>query len=161
MKQPPCCLQGSAEAWAGLAILFSLARMAWPCGLGQRQDGRTAGRQDSRTAGWQDAGAAWEAQEGLSSGAVLTDPEAVLGELRPHMEIGITWLLFSNPDIHSSQPPTLPPHPPRCVQDGRVLSASFLHHPLPRHGWGSPAARGLARKEATNPPPSAFVGNAL
>lgn len=49
MKQPPCCLQGSAEAWAGLAILFSPAQMAWPCGSGQRQDGRTAGWQDGRT----------------------------------------------------------------------------------------------------------------
>lgn len=76
------------------------------------------------------ASAAQEAQEGLSSRMVLTDPAAALArssgqELWPLLEIGITWLLFSNPDIHSSQPLSLPPCP-----SGRLCVICFLP-PLP------------------------------
>lgn len=75
----------------------------------------------------------------------------MLGELGPHLELGVTWLLFSNPDICGSQPLTLPPPPPPCKQSSSLLSASFLHRPPPRHSPG--------RKEAPSPPPAALTRN--
>lgn len=129
----------------------------WP-GPVARVRGRTAGQQDGRTAGHRHCLRGTGGSQlrcgshrprSCAGGAQATSGDRY--HLAFILQSGYSQLTTT--DSSSA--------PPRCVQDGRVLSASFLHHPLPRHGWGSPAARGLARKEATNPPPSAFVGNAL
>lgn len=139
MKQPPRCIQGSAKAWAGPAMLFSPAQMAWPRGSGQRQDGRTAGRQDGRRCPRGTGGSQ------LLSCSHRPGGSSTCGELRPHLEISITWLLFSHPDIHSSQPLTLPLCP-RCVQDSRVLCYPLPSVVAPRHGTAEGAPQPAAQE---------------
>lgn len=82
--------------------------------------------------GWQGgrtANAAPGVQEGLSSSVVLIDPAAVLGgQLWLLLEISTTWLLLSNPDIHSSQPLTVVCAP--WVHAGWLCVIHFLP-PLP------------------------------
>jgi len=69
MKQPPCCIQGSAEP--GLDSPRGFPQPEWPGPVAQV---RTAGQKDGRT-----ASAARGAQEGLSSRVIPTDPAAALG----------------------------------------------------------------------------------
>lgn len=88
----------SDETWAGLATQFSLVWTAWPHGCGQRQDSRMAGWYDGRHYSGGAGGTQQFSRSGSSTGR----------ELSPHLEISITWLLFSNLYVHSSEQVTLP-----------------------------------------------------
>lgn len=77
----------------------------------------------------------------------LVNFEALWGSLGPIWRL-VSPGFYSSTRIFPAQNLSLFLRTPRCVQDGHVLSASFLHCPLSRNDWGSPTAQ-QGRKPTT------------
>lgn len=107
------CLGFSHPQHNGHSLNSLALWLRWEVGW---QDGWIAGWQDDRMAGWLDGWMAGcqdskccpgQCRRASAPGGSHRSSSSSRGQLWLFLEIGTTWLLLSNPDIHHSQPLTL------------------------------------------------------